>query len=38
MNVTHFISALENELKNELPGHDIQYEMAPKDRSHLYDE
>ena len=38
MNVTHFISALENELKNELPGRDIQYEMAPKDRAHLYDE
>lgn len=38
MNVAHYISAIESELRNKLPGHEIQYEMAPMDRAHSYDE
>ena len=38
MKAAHYISAIESELRNELPGREIQYEMAPKDRPHSNNE
>ena len=37
MNVTSYIHMLEDELKKNLPGSQIQNKMSPVDRAHIYD-